>query len=330
MAIEKDLLTEIDEAATEAAEKMHAAQEQTLDEDDQQENDQQEDDKQEEDDQQEEGDQQEDDQQEEDDQSGDDKQQEGDERDDDQQDQSLSAPPERSTVLVERAVRAGFSLAEARAFPSDQALGRACEVIEQSQRQSRKQTEEDEEDPLAVFDTLNTEEFEPEVVELLGTLAGQIKAQREELRALKAGQEQTTQVSQEAAAREVEVWFDGQVQSLGTDFQDTLGQGTYRSLAPGSSQLAMRDAIAEQMAVQIAGYQAVGRPMPPREEMFQAAAKVVLAKEFAELERKQIQSELRKRARQHVQRGSKGEKVTDNELSPEEDAARAIDERFGG
>ena len=260
-----------------------------------------------------------------------------DEVDDDEKDKKAEEPesdvlpsmPLRSEALLERAVRNGLSLADAKAFPSDNALQSTCESLEQIHASAEEQGEV--EDPLAVFEKLNTEDFQPEVVEFLGTLVGQMRAQREEIRQLRSGQEQSVQVRQEAVVREVETWFDGQVASLGDSFQEALGTGGYRSLAPGSSQLQQRDAIAEQMAVQMAGYQAVGKPMPPREELFVSAARIVLSSEFAALERKQIQKELRRRSKQHIQRGTRGDaQGGETGLSPEDEAAQKLERKYFG
>lgn len=239
----------------------------------------------------------------------------------------LSDPAPRLDSVVERAIRAGFSLADAQAFPSDQALVSACQVIEQRQQETTEEKEEGE-DPLAVFEKLNTDDFEPEVVEFLGTLVEQVRAQRDEIRELRSGHEQSAQAGQAMAAREVEEWFDGQVASLGDDFQEALGGGAYRALPQGSSQLAKRDAIADQMAVTIAGHQAMGRPVPPREELFQAAVKAVLRGEFAAVEQKQVQKKLRKLGKQHVPRSSKGEKAASSDVSPEDEVAAKLNEKY--
>ncbi|HUT86492.1 MAG TPA: hypothetical protein VMX15_00190 [Candidatus Heimdallarchaeota archaeon] len=244
-------------------------------------------------------------------------------------------PPPLSDETLTRAVRAGLSLVEARSYPSDRSLASTCSLIEAADARAKAASEvaqkgfknDEVEDPLAIFDNLNTDEFEPEVVELLGTLVTQIRAQRDALHELRSGHEQAARASQETVVREVEVWFDQQVEGLGTDLHECLGEGGYRSLSPGSPQLAKRDAIAEQIAVTLAGYQAMGRQPPPREEVFEQAVKSVLRDEFTQAERKKIQQELRRMKGNIVQRASHGTK-TDSTKSPEEEIAARLDEKY--
>jgi TolA-binding protein len=241
-----------------------------------------------------------------------------------------------SDELLTRAVRAGMDLNVARTFPNEQALATVCASMEQAKERARQifdealdgeEEKEEAEDPLAVFDNLDPEKFEPEVIEMLGTLAGQIRTQREEIETLRSGQEHTTQAAQDAAAREVEVWFDQQIESLGPEFQKPLGTGGYSSLSQGSSQLATRDAIAEHIAVTHAGYVSMGHTPPSRDVLFQQAVGVVLKDELANIERASVQKELRRRRGQHIQRaGSQGEKAASG--TPVDETAALLDEKF--
>lgn len=250
--------------------------------------------------------------------------------------EDVPVPPRLSDDAVARAIRIGFTLSEARSFRSEAALTSACHIAEQAKKFTNEQEQEekpqkdqvkDEEDPLALFDKLDPETYDADFIKLMGAMADQVRAQREELRELRTNQEQSAQVNQEAAAREVKIWFDKQVKELGADFHETLGTGDYDSLSQGSPQLVKRDEIAEQMAVVLAGYQAMGQPAPPREEVFSQVAKQVLQDVFSKTERQKLEKDLRKRSKSHIQRtGSKGVKTESKD--PTEDIAAEINKEF--
>jgi len=274
--------------------------------------------------------------------SGDDTAELSDEQEADEGDDSESPSlQEISDAALTRAVRAGYSVEEARAFGSEEALNIACARTEQVDRDWRdkakdvqddeKQEQEDEEaeDPLEAFDNLS-DDFEPEVKQLLGAMANEIRSQRTQISELRAGYENTAHATQQAAAQEVEAWFDGQIEGLGDDFKESLGVGGYRSLTPGSPQLAKRDAIAEQITVMLSGYQAAGRPVPPREDVFRQAVSLVLRDELASIERKKLDKNLRDRSKRHIQR-AEGHGAKDmTGITADEEIAGELDTKFFG
>lgn len=250
-------------------------------------------------------------------------------KDDDGDEQNFASPPPspRSNTLQERAVRLGLTLAEAQAFPSDQSLDGVCEGLERQQAVLAADDKETKVDPLDKLENLDPEFYEPEAIEMFGVLSKEIRAQREELAALKSGQEQSSQFGQDVAAREVEQWFDSQIEGLGKDFSNCLGTGGHKSLAPGSSQLVKREEIAEQISVMLAGYHATGKAVPPREEMFKKAARLVLEDEFNANRERTLKSSLEKRSRQHISRaGKRGEKTSDE--SPIDEIAAIVDKKY--
>ena len=131
----------------------------------------------------------------------------------------------------------------------------------------------------------------------------------------------------EASRQEVANWFDSEVDKLGEDFSEALGKGPYGSLPPGSAQHERRSDIAHQTAVLLAGYDAIGQTPPPREQVFEAAAKMVLQKEFATISERSVAGKLSKRSRQHISRVSG--KKTKPAMSPEAEAAAELDKRYG-
>jgi len=249
-----------------------------------------------------------------------------------------------SDEVLTRAARVGINISDARKFPDNESLISICKSLEESQQKINRALQEEldkafssrstqetepEEDLLSEFDSIDKSDFEPEVVKLLETFANQIRAQDEQIKQLRSGQEYTTQASQQAAAREVETWFDKQVESLGPELQDTLGKGSYKSLSQGSSQLQLRDAIADKVAVLYAGHQALGRPVPPRDELFDLAASTVLADVYKKIEQKKVDEDLKKMGKQHLQRtGSSGEKTSTK--TPTEEIAAMLDEKYFG
>jgi hypothetical protein len=238
--------------------------------------------------------------------------------------------------ILTRAVRAGLSLDEAQAFPSAQALALVCGRLEQATselEETKRETQEVEEtledDPLDVFNGLDPEEFDPDTIKLLGTLADQIRSQREEIKSLRSGQDGVANANQAAVAQEIESWFDAQVAGLGKDFHSTLGEGSYRSLQQGSPQLAVRDAVADQMAVMLAGYSAVGKVPPPREAVFSTAVSIVLGDQIAKQKEEAVQRDLRTLSKQHLHKGrSSREKQSKPDTDPEDAVAKLVDETY--
>lgn len=237
-----------------------------------------------------------------------------------------------SDAILERAIRVGISLVDAKAFPSEAALSRVVESFEKMDEDSFKTQQEEtatEEStgPLDGLPTLDPEKFEPEVVEAFDALKEVIQQQQEAIQEMRSQQEQTHQSAMNAAGQELEQWFDGQVSALGDDYKEALGDGGLRSLNQGSSQFAKRDAIANQMAVLINGYEASGQPIPPREEVFSMATKLVLSDEMQRINEQKLSGELGKRATQHVNRAN-GRKATQAQ-SPEEETAELLNAKFG-
>ena len=236
------------------------------------------------------------------------------------------AAPSLPSALIERAVRVGFSLDDARAFANENALTSVCDKLE-----AKAVVEEAEkDDPLDALANLDTDEYEPEVVKMFGALTEEIRAQREKITALQTGQEQSARSRQEESAREVVQWFDSQIEKLGDDYAEALGKGAHSSLVAGSQQLAKREAIAERTSILMAGYQATGRQMPSRDEIFAQAAQSVLAEEAAGIRDKKVQKKLGKRAGQHIARGSDSRGREGSTVSPSDEVADLLDKKFFG
>ena len=229
-----------------------------------------------------------------------------------------------------RAVRAGLSVGVIRTFPSDAALNEAVSSMEQViEAQKPPEKQEEEEDPFADIKALDPEKYEPEVIEMRETLLSVMKKQHEELRAMKAGaveqSQQSAQVSQDAATREVTEWFDKKVEGLGKNFHESLGKGGINSLTAGSSQFLKRERLANKVAVLLAGSNAAGI-QASRDEVFDDAASLVLRDEYQKVREEELSGKLAKRSKLHIQRADG--RNSKSKQSPFEDIAAELDAKF--
>ena len=238
---------------------------------------------------------------------------------------------EISDEALTQAVSAGIPLADAREFKSEESLLRVVDAVRRAAKPSEeataeKQTAKDDEDPFASLPKLDPDNYEPEVIEMFEKLTGIVKQQHGVIQDFRGHQQQAAQAAEAAASREVETWFDSQVAALGEDFSEALGEGGYGALAEGSAQHANRTKIADQMSVLLAGYKASGQQAPPRDEVFDAAARLVLKDEYQKIHEKKLTGELANRSKQHLQRPG-GQKAT-SKLTPEEDTAALLDAKY--
>jgi len=239
-----------------------------------------------------------------------------------------------SDELLERALDVDISMADARSLPLE-SLERIIEArertiaaeIEAEERASVDVQSKEAEDPFSDFPKLDPEVHDTDVIKSFEKVMEITKQQYETIQALQRQQEDISLATQAREAAEVEKWFDKQVAGLGEEFSEALGVGDYRSLSQGSSQYANREKIANQLSVLLSGYAAQGLEAPPREELFNTAARLVLHKEYQAIDNKKLASDLEKQASQHIQRAS-GRQVSSAQ-SPEDEAAALLDEKFG-
>lgn len=235
-----------------------------------------------------------------------------------------------SEDTLARAIDAGIALGDALSFPNEQALERVISAMERRLTGARKGESRErvpEGDLLAELPKLDPENYDPEVIKYLEALAGVVKKQQEELRTARERDYQTQQSAREYTTREVENWFDKQVESLGEAYADTLGSGRYRSLNQGSQQFKNREKVAETMSILLSGYNATGRQPPDREEVFDMAVGMVFADKIEQIHGAEITKDLRERSSQHIQRAG-GRKVT-AQTTPEQETAEVLKQRFG-
>ncbi len=238
--------------------------------------------------------------------------------------------PERILIgndAITNAIQAGIPYGDVRNFPSEGALVQATASIN-----AAKEANKPEEEEVDLFENLkmDPEEFEPEAIKMYDALVDVVKKQHDELKELRNQTvdytKQSEVVNQDASTREMTSWFNIQTEKLGKDFQEALGEGEIDSLAPGSSQRAKREEIANRMAISMAGYNAAGIQAPNREVLFQEAAGLVLKEEYQQISEKKLIASLKKQGSQHINRAnSRGTKQSQD---PRDETAAMLDKRF--
>ncbi len=251
---------------------------------------------------------------------------------------------EINNEALTRAVHAGLSLEEARSFSSEDILSNVVSRLEYQTQQYRdwaketvahynKQQHEETKpvDPFADLPKLSPEDYDPEVVKMFDHMTGILKEQHVTIQGLQNNQDQFQANNHEAGRGEVERWFDEEIAELGEGFHDVVGKGGYSTLDTNSVEFSNRDAIASQMSILIAGYNAQGIQAPSRKDVFNMASRTVLSNKFNIVENNKLSKQLENQSKQHIQRvnKSRGTAVkTSDELDKE--IADAIDQQFGG
>jgi len=236
----------------------------------------------------------------------------------------ISAPSYISDEILTRAVQVGIPLKVAKTFQSEETL--ASWVSEKEQEARVLQGLEKKEDPLDAL-KLDPDVYEPEVIEVVDKLTKEIREQRDQIKELSKTTQKSAEAAQNVAEREVEEWFDGQIKKLDDDvFVEALGSGKHQSLDRGSTQFIKREALATQVGILVAGYQAMGQQPPPRDELFDTAARMTLGDEFQKIHERKLTADLKKRSSQHISRAG-GQQATQKQTVEDEIAAR-LDEKY--
>lgn len=231
-----------------------------------------------------------------------------------------STPSRLSDEVLTRAARAGLSVSDAREFGSEAALLRVVDSMEAKAAPGAK------DDPLDSLPKLDPEQYDEDVIKTFDTLKDVVRGQRDQIELLMSGQTHREQMIQNGVTQELEQWFDGSIEKLGEDFAITLGKGGHASLKPGSSQLAKRESIADQIGILKAGYEAAGREAPSRDELFNTATRSILGDEFQTIRDRKITDELKSRRKQHIARP--GSVKVKQERPVDEEVAASLDEKY--
>jgi hypothetical protein len=228
-------------------------------------------------------------------------------------------PAEHAESLIERAVKAGMSIGEAKSFQDAKALERICDVLEKKGAKTEESPSGDgkakEDDPLSAIPDLDPEIYDEKLVGIVKTLKDIIRGNMKESAGLRTANETTGNRS----------WFDQQVDSLGDAFEKTLGKGERSKRT--SEQRASLAALEDKFAVLEAGYRAAGKQVD-KETIFKEAVSVALGDVQVRAEAKVKADQLATRRLQHLNRPS-GASVKAN-TDPMQDIADKLDRKFFG
>lgn len=213
--------------------------------------------------------------------------------------------------LLERAVKAGFSLADAKAFPNATMLGNMCDRLEQNDKDEADEGQADEgnvgdgdDDLLAMVPDLDPEEYDEQVVAGFKALKNFVRQQQMIIEGL-----------QEDNAGSAKSLFDRSVAGLGDTFEKTFDQTPKR-----------KDDLKEQFDILVAGNKAAGKVVD-HETLFDHAVKIALGDVVARGVIDGKSKKLQKRGKRIISR-SDGSKTTATTKDAFEDAAEALDRKF--
>jgi len=235
--------------------------------------------------------------------------------------------------LLERAVKVGMTLADARTFQNADALDRQLSLLEEKagddkgDKDDKGEEGEEQDDFTKLLDTipeLDPETYDPKLVEVVSALKGIAKKQQEVITGLKAEKGDQAAGAASAESAEATTWFDGRLDKLGLG--DVLGEGAIDSIDPKSDHFAKRRELADKIGVLEAGYAKSGKERPSRDALFDEASQSVLGDEIHAAAERDKSGKLKDRSEQHIKRP--GRVKAQSEVSVEEEIAKEIDEKY--
>lgn len=218
-----------------------------------------------------------------------------------------ASPDAVTDTHVERAVKAGMAIADAKSFRDAKALERVCAALEKKVEGAPAAKVDDpppvkteEADLFAAIPDLDPELYDEKVV------AG-FKAMKDLIRGQHAVISELTKAGGKAKA---ETWFEGQISALG----DAVAAG-----GPEAAELQ------DKFDILTAGYKAAGKTVEP-EAIFKEAVRVVLGDVDAKASSDAKAASLGKRAGQHLSRPSGNRNVAGGDVLS--DVAELVDKKF--
>jgi hypothetical protein len=239
-------------------------------------------------------------------------------------------------ALVDRAVKAGMSMADARSFQTADALERVTAILEKKRDGAgdggagdRSKPKEGEagggDDPFAGIPDLDPKGLDPNVYdEKVIQVVGAVKVLKE---IVKKQMEAIGRLTHEGGKSRDEAWFDGQVSALGEAYVEAVGKGEGAKLDPAGSQSKKRAELKGKFDVLAVGYKAAGKSVEP-ETVFKEAVSVVLADETVKAEVARKGKELEARRRQYIHRPTGGGTKPASDVMA--DVATELDRKFFG
>ncbi len=224
---------------------------------------------------------------------------------------------------IERAVKAGISMADAKAFTSPEALERVCGMLEgKPERESKSADGKDEnetDEVVALLDgipDLDPENYDDNIV------AG-FKAMKSVIKRLS---DDNKELRQSGSRQEVD-WLDSQIQGLGEDYADVVGSGAKGSLQAGSPEAVKRAEIERKFKVLEAGYKAAGEEAS-RESVFKEAVSLTLGESVAKVKTAKKEEALKSREKLIIARAD-GSRATPKRDALDETADEIDRKHFG-
>ena len=190
---------------------------------------------------------------------------------------------------LERAVKAGFTMAEARKFKSAELLESMVSRLEDKAQKDKADDDKggsDGKDPLADIPDLDPEEFDERLVATFGALKGIIRSQQDEINGLRQTGRSTA-----------DSWFDDQAKGLDKPVADSVKANPEKLKA-----------IRGKFDVLTAGYKAAGQDVS-RGDVFTEAVGITMGDVIAQVAIDKKTAELAARAKKHTNRpaGNKGD-----------------------
>jgi len=242
---------------------------------------------------------------------------------------------EISPQVIEAAVRAGISLKDAMNWRDEASLIAITEKLvaktaeaQDKAKEKQDESKEDEKDFLDGFPELSPDDYDPEIIKAFDGMKAALRQQHETIQKLQETQKESASAVEEARAKEVENWFDAQVAALDDDSKSLLGTGRYSELDKKSKEFIRREEIAKHMSILLNGYRASGVSVPPREDVFDTAVAMVLAKDLQDVNSTKLKKSLKDRSKLHIQRAKGGKAKV--ERSPMEEVVEKIKKKFPG
>ena len=216
--------------------------------------------------------------------------------------------------LVERAIKAGLTLADVKTFPSDQVLKTVLSRLEDTGTPEGKDSSDETKDKSSASSDGNSEKFQlpdldpndydEKIVEGFETMKRFILHQQEIISNLQGN-----------LSKGEGEWFEGKTKDLGDEFQKSFEKAPER-----------KDLLREKFDILQQGYKVSGKDVA-KDKIFDEAVSMVLGDVNERIAAKEKAEALRKRSSQHITRPS-GNRVapkSDNILS---DVAEEINRKF--
>ena len=229
-------------------------------------------------------------------------------------------PEPISDDLLTRAVKAGMTIAEARAVSDADALESVCSKLEAVQPKSDKSESEAgskddadaEDDIFKDLPWLDPDDYDEGVISVIEGLKSIIKNQNKQISTLNKGGK--SEVS----------WVDAKIDGLGKDYEEAVGAPG--KVLPDSAQAQSRANVKKKFEILTAGYKAAGETVKP-DDVFNEAIQLTLGDVAASAKALKAKAAAEKRNSQ-ISVPPGGPKGKADSLSPEDEAVAMLNEKF--